>query len=139
MGWLTRLFFPALLAVCFGVPFVLLLSVAAVLRLLPPLLAAARQASRWLLILSFRFYFLILSALSGPCRRYLRVNPLVGLARLCATVLLSLAIGTSGLWLADLPVTVWTIGALGVHGLLVGLIWDEALEPGGLRLGVSIE
>jgi len=69
----------------------------------------------------------------------LNINILAGPSRVIASLLLSLILGLLFLLLTDLPMTGWSIGLSLLHGLSVGLAWDEIEKPGGLQLGVKIQ
>jgi hypothetical protein len=114
------------------------LSLAALFRLLPLLLRAFRLGLRGLLILSFRLYYLILSQLAPPIERQLGIDVLAGIPRVAATILLSLLLGCLLLLVVGANVTGWAIALFLVHGLFVGLTWDDIEAPGGIQLGVRI-
>jgi hypothetical protein len=115
------------------------LSIAGLLRLLPRFLHLIRLGSRSFLILSFRFYHLLLTRMAPVIQQHLNIHILVGHARVVATLLLSLSLGLLFLALTNLPVTRWSVGLSLLHGLAVGLAWDEIEKPGGLQLGVKIQ
>ena len=127
-----------LIGACFSAPVLFFLSLAALLRFLPSLLALGARGLRGFFILSVRFYHLLLVRVAPFLHRRLGIDVLNGFTRLLATLLLSLVLGLSMLVLASFPVNEWSVGLLIIHGLLVGLIWDEIEEPRGLKLGVKI-
>ncbi len=136
---LLRLFDRVLVGTCLVSLSLVFLSLAALLRLLPRLLHLIGRCLRGLLILSFRLYRLLLTRIAPPLQRRLRVDILDGPARLIASVVLSLALGALVLVLSRFRVTAWSIVLWLLHGLFVGLAWDEIEEPGGLRLGAKIQ
>ena len=115
------------------------LSIAALLRLLPRFLNLIRLGLRGLLILSFRFYHLLLTRMAPIIQQRLNIDILAGHLRVIASLLLSLILGLLFLLLTNLSVTGWGIWLSLLHGLAVGLAWDEIEKPGGLQLGVKIQ
>jgi len=114
-------------------------SIAALLRLLPPFLNLIRLGLRGFLILSFRLYHLLFTRMAPIIQQRLNINILTGPLRVIASLLLSLILSLLFLLLTNLPVTGWSIGLALLHGLSVGLAWDEIEKPGGLQLGVKIQ
>ena len=129
----------ALLGACIFAIVQFFLSLAIVFRLLPASFRALHRLLRGLLILSFRFYRLILVRLVGPVGQQLGLDILVGIPRVTTTSLLSLLLGSALLLLIGRNLTGWTLALFLIHGLLVGLTWDEIESPGGIQLGVRIE
>jgi hypothetical protein len=132
MGTLMRMFLPAL---CLIAPLVFLVSLAAFVRLLPQLLTLARPAWRMFLMGSFRLYHMALSALSPWCKRQLGLDLLTGLPRLVAMTLMSVVLGALVILAQGWSLSAWTLGPFVLHGLTIGLIWNDLLDPSGLRLG----
>jgi hypothetical protein len=113
------------------------LSIVALLRLLPTFLRAVRFGVRGILILSFRLYSLVLTRLAPLVQQQTGIDVLNGMARIAATVALSFALGMLFFGLTRAVITGWGVGLLVLHGLSVGLAWDDIAEPDGLRLGVK--
>jgi hypothetical protein len=112
--------------------------VAILVRLLPVAAAGALALFRISLILSYRLDRLILQQIAPYGEGY-GVDVTSGLGRLGATITLSLGLGI-GLWLLIGWHLSWVLaGALAIHGLVVGVAWDEIEKPGGLQMGVKIE
>ena len=128
-----------LAGICLASLSLLFFSIAALLRLLPQFMHVVRLGLRGFLILSFRFYHLLLTRMAPAIQQRLNVNILAGHSRVLASLLLSLTLGGLFLYLADLPVTGWSAGLFLLHGLSVGLAWDEIAKSGGLQLGVTIQ
>lgn len=116
----------------------LLLSFAGLLRLLPAMLPMLGRLLWAGLILSCRLYSLLLTRAAPLIERRLRINVLEGLARLGATLLLSLFFGVGFLLLAEWPIMIWTVAPILLHGLLVALVWDEFPAEEGLRWGMRL-
>jgi hypothetical protein len=118
---------------------IVVLVLAGLLRLLPSLLKFIRHAIRLFLILSIRFYNLILGRAAPILDRYLGIDILKGFARIIATTLLSLVMGWLFLRLVHLPINGLTLGICILHGLIVGLAWDGISSTENLNLGDPIE
>ena len=54
-------------------------------------------------------------------------------------ILVSAALGLSFASLVGWPHPAWATGLALVHGLILGLAWDEIEQPEGLHLGVRVE
>jgi hypothetical protein len=128
-----------LMSVCCVSLSLVLLSFAGLLRLLPRFLAFIHLVLRCFLILSYRLYHLLLARTAPAIQQRLGFDVLVGHWRLVACLTLSLCLGLLFLVLTGLPVTGWGVGLSLLHGLAVGLAWDEIQAPGGLQLGVKIQ
>lgn len=139
MNLLLWVFQRALLGICIFSLIQFFLSLAIVFRLLPVSLRAFRFGLRGLLILSFRLYRLVLRRLAPLVNQSLNINLLAGIPRVLSTILLSVFLGTSSFLVIGRDVTGWTVALFLVHGLLVGLTWEEIEAPGGIQLGVRIE
>ncbi len=114
-------------------------SVAGVLRLLPLMVPLACRAAWGLLILSCRFYYLLLSRVAPAIERHTKVNLVAGIWRLVTTSLLSLTLGLAFLWLMQWGVSGWAIAVFALHGLFVDLIWEEIPQVGDLQMGVKLK
>ncbi|MBN1536196.1 MAG: hypothetical protein JW908_05645 [Anaerolineales bacterium] len=135
---LFGMFEHALVGTCLAALSLVLFSLAGLLRFFPRLASFLMTCLRGLLILSFRLYHLVLTFLNPISQNSMGIDVLSGYFRLIACILISLTIFTviflvfgahwSG-WLFLIPI---------VHGLAVGLAWDEIEKPGGLQLGVKI-
>jgi hypothetical protein len=135
----SRLIGNLVVGTCFFSSIVFFLSLAASLRLLPKLLGFLIRVLRWFMILSYRLYSFILEKCAEPADRLFEIDLCTGLVRLMSTTLLSTSIGLSVHLLTDLPWSEWIIAVFSLHGVLVGLLWDKLLDPGGLMLGVNID
>lgn len=128
-----------LLGACLFSLSLLFFSLAAMLRLLPNFLHLVRLGLRGLLILSFRLYYLLFRRMAAPVKQRLNINILSDHWRVIFSVLFSLVLGLFFLLLTGWPVTGWGIGLTLLHGLCVGLAWDEIENPAGLQLGARHE
>lgn len=106
------------------------------IRFLPHILTAARYLAQLFVAASVFVYRLILTRLA-PFAAFLHVDLLNGLWRLVATTLLSVAIGVGIVLVVRWSITPTSLIASGVHGLLIGMVWDNLGPPSnGLTLGV---
>ena len=132
---LVRTLSLALVASCCAALQMLLVSLALLLRRLPEVIALLQGSLRWILILSFRIYQAILSRLAPLSQRWLGVELLAPWPRTAASLILSLALAALLPLLLGWRLRLWMGLLPGLHGLLVGGLWDELAEPGGIRLG----
>ena len=135
----SRLFSTLIVGSCFLSVTLFFLSLAASLRMLPKLIGFLMQVLRGLMILSYRLFTIILDSLADPVYRLFIVDLYALFARTIVTTLLSASVGLSIHLLTDLSWSIWIIAGCAIHGILVGLIWDKFLEPGGLMLGINID
>lgn len=128
-----------IIGICFLSLSVFFFSLAASLRLLPAALSALRWLLRGVLILSYRLHHLLLSHTTPLAELHLGISLLSGLPRLVACMLVSVTLALSIVLLVGWPRPAWVVGLSLLHGLLVGLAWEELERPEGLHLGVRIE
>jgi hypothetical protein len=139
LGIISRLLGNLFVGTCIFSVMLFFFSLALTLRLLPKFLSFLRSMLRWFLILSYRFYNLVLTHLSICLQTRFNIFVFHGVTRVIATVILSEAFGLSILALLHKPLSAWVIAILAIHGLIVGLVWDGIMDPGGFRLGVNIQ
>jgi hypothetical protein len=111
---------------------------AIIVRLLPTIAAGLLAIFRISLILSFRLDRLMLEQIAPLAAGY-GVNITRGLGRIGTTIGLSLVIGAGVWWVIGWHMSWLLAVAFAIHGLIVGLAWDEIEKPGGLQMGVKIE
>ena len=117
----------------------LILVLAGLLRMLPSFLKFARHVIRITMVLSIRFYNLILTRAAPMLGQHFGINILKGFARIIASILLSLGIGLLILCLFRLPINGLTVGICILHGFIVGLVWDGISSAENLNLGDHLE
>ena len=139
IGLLFRIFEHALMGTCLTSISIVFFSLATLLRLLPRFFVFLWFCLRGLLILSFRLYHLIISRTNPFIQIHLGVNILAGIPHLLFCVLLSTTIWVLILLLTWFSLPIWSITLPILHGLTLGLFWDEFEKPGGLRLGIKIQ
>ena len=138
LGVLVGLLEHTLVGLCLASLSLVLFSLAILLRQTPRLASFLRQCLRWLLILSYRFYRLILVQVNQSAGHYLGIDLFSGFARILACLVLSLILGALILMLTNLPLA-WAAGLSILHGLAVGLAWDDIERPAGFQLGARVE
>jgi hypothetical protein len=117
----------------------LFLALAVLVRLIPAFARFMRLCLRAFFILSYRLYALVLWPIATPLKKYLGLNILAGLWRVLATVGLSLGVGLALVVITHGPLTGWIVALFVLHGLIVGLVWDEIEHPSDLQLGAKIQ
>ncbi len=109
------------------------------LRNLPVILKAAREALREVLILTYRIYKPLIGHLQPVTNRYLGIQigrtPVRMLATGLISLLLLLALDLLLRWRVSLFLSVLAL----LHGATVGLLWDELDQTGGFRTGEQVQ
>jgi hypothetical protein len=116
----------------------LVVSLAVLLRLLPMIAPAVPRLVRDGLMLSRRFYKLVLARAAPPIKRRTGIDILVGAWRVAAAVVLSLALGLFVSMMIPVPIGRLSIIMFIIHGLAVVVVWDQ--EPGepAFRIGEDL-
>jgi len=104
----------------------------AILRLLPALLSLARYLTRLFFVGSFRLYRLLLTLTARWLKRFAGIDVLTGMPRLIVTLMLSVSLWLTTLLLLRVSLSVWVFIPAVLHGLIVGLLWDDLAQPGEL-------
>lgn len=138
LGIILQIFEHAAIGVCLSSLSLVFFSLAVLLRMFPSFLKFVRSCLRAALILSYRFYDLIFKRLD-PLVANFGIEVTSGFPRIIASVVLSSAFGLSILAFTGLPVSGWVLIICVLHGLTIGLAWDEVEEPDGLKLGEKSE
>ncbi len=131
LGLLSRLLGQMAFTGCCLAANMLVVSLALLARQTPAALGHLRRALRGGLLLSFRLYAALLRWLGA----LLGTNLSVGWPRLAACLVLSSLPGALLIIFGVLPLSLLVLAPFILHGLVVGWLWDELAEPGGLRLG----
>lgn len=131
---LSRFFFGSLL---FSM-ILLFLSVATSIRLFPRLLRIIHRFLRGFLILSYRLYRTLLTSLFPAISQWFDVDILQGNFRLAFCVSFSLIISLIPISLLAPTWALWVLVFWILHGLFVGLAWDDIENPEGIQLGNRI-
>ena len=134
-----RIFGTILIGICLSGFVVVLMTLFLSLRNLPAILVTLRQFLRGAFRGSYRLY----NAFLSPIRSW--VYPRTGIDifhpifRVTCSILLSLGIGVGLLALLSLPVPTWVLIVLTIHGLFVGLAWENILRSDDFQMGVNLE
>jgi hypothetical protein len=123
------------IGLCLLSPVVFFFSAAAFLRVLPPFFRFLHRCLRVLLIVSYRLYRWVLLGMSSLVGMELAQ----GWLRVLVTTIFSTLVGLGTHALAHWSLSWWSLGLFLLHGLCVGLIWDEIEKPGGVQVGVTLE
>ena len=113
----------------------LVLSVTTTIRVFPRLLNIIHRILRGFLILSYRLYHILLTILQPVVYGWFGVEILQGTFRWMFCLLFSLIIGLIPIILLDPSWVLWVLIFWILHGLFVGLAWDDIENPEGIQLG----
>ena len=105
------------------------------LKWLPNILVALRDAAQIALVLSCDLYRGILTRLL-PLALRIRINLVVNPWRVIACILLSLVFGVAIMLLVGWSITPPGLAICTLHGLIVGIVWNQMGPPNGIHLGV---
>jgi len=116
----------------------LFLSVATSIRLFPGLMKLIHQFLRGFLILSYRLYHIILLVIQPAVARWFEADILHGNFRLAFCVFFSAIISLIPITLVGPSWSLWVLSFWILHGLFVGLAWDDIENPGGIQFGMHL-
>lgn len=109
------------------------------LRNLPAILHAARQILREILIMSYRIYSQIITRLQPTSRRYLGIEIGRTPMRIVTTCLISLVLVLSTSLVLGWGLSIILSFLAILHGLIVGLLWEELDQAEGQQMGEKIQ
>lgn len=141
LGHFTGLLGSLIVGLLLALLVLLLLSLTAALRLLPRLASWAQRGLRCFMLISIRLYGAVLAAAAPYARQHWHIELLMPPWRILACISVSLAAGLLVLAGLRLPIAVWSLGLLILHGLLVGLEVDGRDRPESdddLSMGVKM-
>ena len=138
-GILLRMFSGSLIALYIGSAIFLFLSLAILLRLFPGFLSALRRLIWGVMVVSYRLYALVFDLVTQGRFQHHEVNNQFIAGRMLGCAVLSLLIGSGIILLLQWPLNLIWIGLFILHGVFIGLLWDEIPNADGFRLGERIE
>ena len=132
---MIRLLSPWVLGICFLSINLVFVLIAALLGWLPAIFGLLHRSFRGLLIFSYRLFRYLFTLLNPITEGAFGISIDSGIPRIVATIALSTLIIGLIILLTRLDFSWWLMALAALHGLLVGVIWADALEPGGLHMG----
>ncbi len=132
---MLRLLSPWVLGLCFLSINLVFVLIAALLGWLPAIFGLLHRIFRGLLIHSYRLFRYLFTLLNPIAERFFGISFDVGIPRILATIALSTLFMGIIFSLTRLDFSWWLMALAALHGLAVGVIWGDALEPGGLHMG----
>lgn len=138
-AFFSRILGTILVGMCLSSFGVLLMTLLLSLRNLPRLLANLKNWLRNLLRFSFEIYAALLTRVRVWVLYYTGIDLLLPIPRTMTTIALSLIIGWGGMSLIGFTLTGWMMALLTLHGLFIGLAWDQITTPNDFQLGDRAE
>jgi|GEM_PF-2369553 len=138
MGLVFRVFGSILLGFFLSATSILILGFFGLLRNLPMIVNLALRFLNWFVRTTYRFYMTILNYIRPFVGEYFSLDILNRFPRIVASVLMSLGMFFLFYWISEIHLTIFTIGLALLHGLFIGIVWDEIIQPDGLHLGENI-
>ena len=136
---MANLISQSLLVVCTVLSNLFFMALVGFFRNLPAIARLVVAVLQMFLRLSFRLYSFLFTRMAPAFRSVIGINILTGKTRVVASATTSLVLGAPILFVTGLPIVEWSIGAILIHGVLVGLTWDEQKELEGLQMGTPIK
>ena len=130
---------PILVGVCLSSFGIILMSLLLQLRNLPRMMSGLRDSLRSLLRFSFEIYSALLTRIRVWVLYYTSIDLLMPIPRTMTTIALSLLIGWGCMSLIGLALADWMIALLSLHGLFIGLAWEQITIPDDFQLGGRVE
>lgn len=139
MALLSRVFGSVIIGICLSGFVIVLMTLFLGVRNLPSILATLQRLIRSIFRGSYRLYNAILSPVRVWVFQATGYDIFHPVARMVSSLFLSLAIGAGLLAIFSLNISNWVLIVLGVHGLFVGLAWDNILRSDDFQMGVNLE
>jgi hypothetical protein len=133
------MFSGAMVGLCIASAIFLFLTLAISLRLFPRFLSALRRLIWGVIVVSYRLYVLVFDLVTQGRFQHHEVDNQLIAGRMLGCAVLSLLIGSGIILLLHWPLNLIWIVLFILHGLFIGLFWDEIPNAGGFRLGERIE
>ena len=135
----SRILGNILVGICLSSFGIILMSLLLQLRNLPRMMSGLQNSVRRLLRFSFEIYSALLKKIRIWVLYYTGIDLLMPIPRTMTTIALSLLIGWGGMSLIGLALADWMIVLLSLHGLFVGLAWEQITTPDDFQLGGRAE
>ncbi len=132
---MMRMFSPWILGTCLITLNLVFVALAALMGWLPAILSFLSRLLRTTLVWSYHIYRQVLTWIDPLSEDWFGTKLSVGFPRMVACLALSLLIVSLLFALTPLDFSWWSLGLAGLHGLALGYLWGDVLEPGGLHLG----
>jgi len=136
---LSRIIGSILIGVCLSGFVIVLMTLFLGIRNLPGILGTLRRFVRAIFRSSYRLYNATLSPVRAWFFREFGFDIFHPVIRIACSIILSLAIGTILLLLFSQGIPVWILILLALHGLFVGLAWENILRSDDFQMGVNLE
>lgn len=132
---LGRLFRNLLFGLIISAIGALIMAVIGLIANLPRIIQGLLMVLRLLLRFSYQAYALILGSVQPQLLTATGVDLLEPTLRTMLCILLSAGIGGGVVTLLGWQIGLWWLGAFILHGLVVGLAWEQIVRPGEFQLG----
>lgn len=139
MTIISRIFSALALGCCSSILPALFMLFFLVVKNLPNIISGFVKLIRLILRESYRLYRFVLSPLQNRIIQITGFDIFAEVPRSIISTILSEVIGICILKLISQPVLAWELIVLGLHGLLVGFLWDGILRSHDFQLGVGLE
>jgi len=136
---LARIFGSLIIGLCLSSFGIFLMSLFLGLRNLPAILANLQRFVRVIFRGSFRLYNTLLSPVRVWVFQVTGYDIFHPVFRVACTILLSLGIGVVLLAIFSIHISAWMLIILAIHGLFVGLAWENILRSDDFQMGVNLE
>lgn len=138
-AFFSRILGTIVIGVCLSSFGMILMSLLLSLRNLPRLLASLQNGLRRFLRLSFEVYALLIKRVRIWVLYYTGLDLLTPFPRCATTIALSLLIGWGISFVLGFALAGWMLVLLVLHGLFVGLAWEQITTPDDFQLGARVE
>ena len=138
-GFFSRIMSTVLIGICLSSFGMILMSLLLSLRHLPRLLASIQNGLRRFLRFSFEVYAALLNRTRIWILYYTGWDVFQTIPRTVATILLSLVMGWGGLSILRIHPLNWMWILFTLHGLFIGLAWEQITTPDDFQLGGRAE
>ena len=136
---LSRVFGSVIIGTCLSGFVIVLMTIFLGIRNLPAIVRTLQRMLRSILRGSYRLYSAVLSPVRIWIFRGTGLDIFHPVPRIVSSVILSLGIGFGVLTVFSMEFSNWILIALALHGLFVGLAWENILLSDDFQMGVNLE